>query len=101
MFAEKLFLNIMLVATMVFYWYTTHHIVPAVMGVFIILIYLYDEKLYFISLLMAVLTLVTLIYLLFYDYLDHSPDAGVVHFGSSVLFMIVIAIKSKEIFEAD
>lgn len=101
MFAEKLFLNIMLAITIAFYWYTSHHIVPAVMGILVILIYLYDDKFYFISLFMALLTLLTLIYFLFYDYVEYNSDAGMLHFGSTILYMIVIAIKSKEIFEAD
>ncbi|MFK5937429.1 MAG: hypothetical protein QM497_03435 [Sulfurimonas sp.] len=97
---EKLFINILLILTAIFYWYTSSHIVPSIMGVIFMLMYSYDEKLYFTSYIFAIFTLILVIFFFILEYIDYTDGDDMTQFGAGALYMIVIGIKSKEIFDA-
>jgi len=96
---EKLFLNLLIILSALFYWYTSNHLIPTLLGVAFMLLFLIDETFSFVSLSLALVTLMAIIYFLFYDYVEYIPGSGVLHFGSSVIYMIVIGFKANDIYE--
>jgi len=98
---EKLFLNLLLLLTAIFYWYTSSHLVPSLLGVIFMLIYIYDEKLYLLSFLVAILALISVIFFFLTQYIEYTDGDDMTQFAVGALYMIVIGIKSKEIFDAD
>lgn len=98
---SRIFINLLIILVAILYWYMTGHIVPAVLGGFFVLVYMYDEKLYLFADILAILTLILVIYFFFWDYYFQEVNDGVTHFGSGILYMIVIYLKARRIFNAD
>ena len=101
MLGEKMFLNILVLLVASTYWYITGYYIPSLLGVVFILIYLYAEELYFISLIMGAFTLLSIIYFSFYAVSSFSDGSDISQTGISVLYIFVIFFKSKSIFNAD
>ena len=97
----SIFINLLIITIAILYWFMTGHIIPAILGGFFVLVYMYDEKLYLFADILAIITLLLVIYFFFYDYFFNVVDDNVMHFGSGVLYMLVIYIKAKRIFNAD
>ncbi len=75
------------------YWYYTGYALPAFFGYAFVMVFVYDEELYFISYILGILTLISIIFFFF-------KDGGVsLGHGISILYMIVILLKSKIIFD--
>ncbi len=98
---EKLFINLLIIISALFYWYTSNHIIPAILGVVFMILYIIDESFSFVSLSLALFTILFIIYFLFYDYVKYLPSDGTLHFGASVIYMIVIAFKANDIYASD
>lgn len=98
---DRIFLNALILIVAGLYWYMTGHAVPAVLGGFFVLVYMYDEKLYLFADILAIITLILVIYFFISDYYFNDLSEDVMHFGSGILYMIVIYLKAKRIFNAD
>lgn len=98
---EIIFLDILVVIVAVTYWYITGHYVPSILGVVFLLIYLYADELYFVALIMGVITLLSIIFLIFYDNSLQSDENAISEVGIGSLYMLVIFLKSRSIFNAD
>ncbi|MFT7860266.1 MAG: hypothetical protein ABXS93_04940 [Sulfurimonas sp.] len=77
------------------------HMIPALLGYLFVLFYMLDERLYLLSDLLAIVTLLMVPGYLYYDYyyLDVSYEHD--HFGMGVIYMFVIYFKARQIFEND
>ncbi|MEN8302783.1 MAG: hypothetical protein ABFQ64_01765 [Campylobacterota bacterium] len=101
MLGEKMFLNILVALVATTYWYVTGHYLPAILGYIFILLFLYADELYFVSLVVGVITLITIIYFIFSDYNLYNDEDAISQIGVSILYMLVIFFQSREIFNAD
>lgn len=101
MLGEKLFLNILLFVVASTYWYITGHEVPTILGYLFMLVFLYADKLFFISLITGIITLLSIIYFTFFDKSSFGEVDGISQVGISVLYMLVIFFQSKSIFNAE
>ncbi|MEA3370109.1 MAG: hypothetical protein U9Q40_02090 [Campylobacterota bacterium] len=95
---SHMFINILVLVVATMYGFFSGHIIPVVLGILFLAIYLYDDALYFTSLVLAILTIVSVIFFFFYDnlFLDSTLE-----FGTGILYMIVILFKAKNIFDAE
>jgi len=98
---ELIFLDFLLVLVGITYWYITGHYVPLVLSLIFLLIYLYADELYFVSLIMGIVTLISIIFFIFYDYNLYSDENMISQVGISSLLMLVIFLKARSIFNAD
>lgn len=98
---ELIFLDFLLVLVGLTYWYITGHYLPLILGFIFLLIYLYADKLYFIALIMGIVTLISIIFFIFYDSGLENYEDVVSQVGISSLYMLVIYLKSRSIFNAD
>jgi predicted membrane protein len=98
--AEKLFLNVLVILLASLYWFTTGHLTPAILGYIIIILYFFDETFSFITLILGVIALLIIIYFFVIDYMDYDEKYNFAKFGFSMMYMIVIYLKSKSIFNA-
>ncbi len=101
MLGEKMFLNMLLLIVASTYWYITGYHIPAISGYVFMVLFLYSDKLYFISLIMGIITLLAIIYFTFYDYTFSQDKDAISQVGISVLYMFVIFFQSKSIFNGD
>jgi len=98
---EKLFLNLLVLMVSTLYWYISGHYVASLLGYLLVLEYLYSEKSYMLSYAIAIVTLIAIITFFFLDYYNYKDGDGVLHFGTGILYMIVIYLKSRAIFNAE
>ena len=98
---EIMFLDILLFLVGTLYWYMTGHAVAAILGYVFVLVFLYSDKLYFVSMLMGMVTLIAIIFFIFYDYNLYQEEGRISEVGICTLYMIVIFLKSRSIFNAD
>jgi len=96
-----IFINILVFIIASLYWYATGHSVPAIMGYIFISLYAYDEKLYFVSDIVAIITLLLVVYFFLIDYYINEIPGDIMHFGFGSLYMIVIYFKARAIFYPD
>lgn len=75
------------------------HITPAIFGYLCIVIYMYDEKFYFLTDIVAILALISIIVYFFIDYSNYQEQDGVMHFGIAVVYMIAIYFKTSQIYD--
>lgn len=94
----SIFINFLVVLSASAYWFMSGHAVPAILGYLVVLVYISSEKLYFTSDILAILALVGVIVYFFVDYAHYEAKDGVLHFGMGVLYMIVIYLKTRQIF---
>lgn len=97
---EKLFLNILVYIVATLYWNMTGHMSPALLGYLFVTLYIIDEKLYFTAFILAIITLLLVIYFFIYDYITYEEGGSIYHLGTGVFYMLVIYLKSKSIFNA-
>jgi hypothetical protein len=97
---EKLFLNILLVILASGYWFTTGHIFPALTGFIVVLLYFFDETFAFVALVLTVLALFGMIYFFFVDYAYYKEGENFAQFGFSTMYMLVLYLKARSIFNA-
>lgn len=100
MLGEKMFLTILVFLVASAYWYMTGHYIPAILGYIFLLIFLYADELYFVSLVTGIITLIAIIYFIFFDY-NLYKDESTSQIGISILYILVIFFQSREIFNAD
>ncbi len=96
-----MFLTILVFLVASTYWYITGHYIPAILGYLFILIFLYADELYFVSLVVGVLTLISIIVFIVYDYNLYKDETAISYVGISALYMLVIFLQSREVFNAD
>jgi hypothetical protein len=91
--------NLMFFITALFYWYTTSHIIPALIGCLILL--MFNEKFSFLSLLTVGVAISSIIFCFWLDYSAYQPDDDVLQHGVGIIYMLVLYIKAKKIFDND
>lgn len=94
---ELIFLDILVVLVGFIYGVMTGHYVPLILGAVFIAVYLYSDKLYFFSLIMGIITLLSIIFFIFYD----NDASAISEVGISTLYMLMIFLKSRSIFNAE
>ncbi len=99
MLGESLFLDILVFIVAFLYWYVTGHYLPVILGSIFMLLFLYADELYFVSLIMGAITLLSIVFFIFYN--QPSEEVAISQVGITALFMIVIFFKSKSIFNAE
>jgi len=97
----SIFINILVFLTASLYWVMSGHFLPAILGYIFVILYMYDEKLYFISDIVAILALFGVIIFFYIDYTQYKEPDSMVNFGVGVLYMIVIYLKTRAIFNND
>lgn len=98
--AEKLFLNMLLVVLASAYWFTTGHMIPAILGYLIMILYFFDETFGFLDMIVTIVTLLLMIYFFFVDYAYYKEGQNFAQFGFSVMYMLVLYFKARSIFNA-
>ena len=98
---EIMFLDILVFFVASVYWYMTGHEVAAILGYVFVSIFIYSDELYFVSLIMGVVTLIAIIFFIFYDYNLYQEENAISEVGISSIYMFVIFLKSRSIFNAD
>ena len=98
---EIVFLDILVFFVASLYWYMTGDTVAAILGFVFVSVFIYSDKLYFVSLVLAIITLIAIIFFIFYNYNLYKEENVISAVGISTLYMIVIFLKSRSIFNAD
>lgn len=93
-------LNFLVIIVASTYWFYTGHSVPAFIG-FAILLTLYNEKLYFTTLVLSAVAVASVVYYFWSDYLAFKEGEGVIEVGTGVIYMLVLLIKAKSVFDND
>ena len=98
---SAIFINILVFISASWYLFTTGHYFPALLGYLFVIVYMFDEKFYLISDILAAIALLSIIFFFFKDYyfVDTSGDA--MSFGSGIIYMFVIYFKLRAIFDPD
>jgi len=94
-----LFLNILVFIIAFIYWYLTTYEVPAILGIIFILISLYADKLYFVSMFMGIITLLSIVFFVFNN--PSTQEMALSQVTINALYMLVVFFKSKSLFDAD
>lgn len=81
------------------YWYSTGHVVPAVIGYMMLL--MFTEELSFIALLMAGVAISSVIYFYWADFFAYKAGDNVLQHGAGIIYMLVIWLKARRIFNND
>jgi len=89
-------LNIFLFMTACLYWFYTGHGIPAFIC-FLMFITLYNDELYFVTLILSIVTIISIIFYFFFDFFVY----GTISFGFGIFFMLLIYIKAKNVFNND
>ena len=93
--------NIMVFIVASAYWYFSGHSIPAFLGYAFVLIYMYNSEYYFGAYMVGIITLFSVIYFFYSDYVSLEYGRDTLEFGVGVLYMLVILMKSKSIFDND
>lgn len=93
-------LNILLIIVGSVYWYLTGHYIPAIIGL-ILIFSLYNDELYFASLVIAATAISSIIYFFWADIYSYRVYEDTLHYGIGVIYMLVLFLKAKSIFNAD
>ncbi len=96
--AEKLFLNMLVLVSASLYWFSSGHMIPAILGFIIVVLFFFDETFDLLSLFLAVIAIFMMIYFFIVDFYFHGEIDDFAKFGFSVLYMLVLYLKSKNIF---
>jgi len=95
----SIFINALVLLTASLYWLMSGHAIPAILGYLFVVMYALDEKLYFLSDIVAIVTLLAIIVYFYLDYSHYEEQDSVAHFGIAVIYMLVIYFKTREIFD--
>ena len=93
--------NIMIFIVASMYWFYSGHVIPAFLGYAFLLIYIYDDELYFTAYAAGILALISVIYFFYSDYVSFESGNDALEFGMGIIYMLVILMKSKSIFDND
>lgn len=93
-------LNILIIMVGALYWYLTGHTVPVYIGL-ALLVSLYNDGLYFVSLVIAAIAISSIIYFFWADLYAYGASEETLHYGIGVIYMLVLFLKAKSIFNAD
>lgn len=93
-------LNLLVIIAGTLYWYFTGHSVPVFIGL-IMLVSLYSDSLYFVSLLIAAVAISSIIYFFWVDLYSYKTGEEAFQKSIGAIYMIVLFIKAKTIFNAD
>ena len=99
--AEKLFLNMLVLVSASAYWFVTGHMLPALLGYAILVLYFLDTSFGILDLALSVITLVVIIYFFVIDYWVEDEVSNFAQFGFSTIYMLVIFFKAKSIFDSE
>lgn len=91
--------NIMLFITASVYWYLTGHATPAVIGY--ILLLMYTERLAFSAIMTAGAAISAVVYCFWLDFFAYQEGDAVFHHGIGIVYMLVLYIKAKKLFDND
>jgi hypothetical protein len=92
-------LNLSLLLVGGVYWYLTGHYIPAVIGL-ILIFSLYNDALYFASLVIAATAISSIIYFFWIDVYAYIGDEESLQYGIGIIYMLVLFLKAKSIFNA-
>ncbi|MDO9266259.1 MAG: hypothetical protein Q7U00_04155 [Sulfurimonas sp.] len=93
-------LNILLIIVGSVYWYYTEHAVPLFIGL-ALLVSLYNDSLYFTSLIISAVAISSIIYFFWADIYSYRVSTNTLHYGIGIIYMLVLFLKAKSIFNAD
>ncbi len=93
-------LNILIIMIGFFYWYLTEHTVPVYIGL-ALLVSLYSDSLYFVSLVISAIAISSIIYFFWADLYSFRVGEETLHYGVGVIYMLALFLKAKTIFNAD
>ena len=98
---EKIFLDILVFGVASAYWFFSGHMVAAILGYVFVSVFIYNDDLYFTSLILAIITILTIIFFFYHDYYFYKEGDELIGTGMGVIYMLIILLKSKSIFDAD
>lgn len=93
-------LNILLIIVGSVYWYYTEHAIPLFIGL-ALLVSLYNDNLYFVSLIISAVAIISIIYFFWADIYFYKVYENRLNYGLGVIYMLVLFLKAKSIFNAD
>ena len=98
---SRIFINVLVLISGSLYWLMSGHMIPAVLGYLFVMLYMLDERLYLLSDILAIITFLIMLGYLYHDfyYLDISYKDT--HFGAGLIYMFVIYLKARQIFDND
>jgi len=96
-----MFLDILVYGVASAYWFFSGHMVAAVLGYIFVSLFIYNDKLYFTSLILAIVTILAIIFFFYQDYFLYKEGDELIGTGMGVIYMLIILLKSKSIFDAD
>ncbi|MCD6433237.1 MAG: hypothetical protein J7L21_04275 [Sulfurimonas sp.] len=91
--------NIVFFITASTYWYMTGHYLPAIIGYVVLL--MFSEKLTFHTMLVASIGISSIIYYFWSDYFMYKAGDDVLQHGMGIIYMLLLYIKAKKIFDWD
>lgn len=92
--------NVLLFMIACIYWFYTGHDIPAYFG-FLLLLSLVNDKLYFATLILCAMTITAVIYYFWIDFFAYKPDDDIFQHGTGIIYMLVVFIKAKRVFDND
>ncbi|MCW8894216.1 MAG: hypothetical protein OQK48_00330 [Sulfurimonas sp.] len=92
--------NIVVFLMAIIYWYLTGHIAPALFGI-VLLLSLYNDELYFVTLILSAITVGAVIYYFWLDFFASKISGGILEFTPGIIYMLVIFLKAKIVFDND
>ena len=98
---EKIFLDVLVVLVASTYWFFSDHMVATFLGYTFLAVFIFNDKLYFTSLILAIITILAIIFSFYYDYFFYKEGDALIGTGMGILYMIIVLLKSKSIFDAD
>lgn len=93
-------LNLLVIIAGTLYWYFTGHSVPIFIGL-AMLVSLYSDSLYFVSLVIAAVAISSIIYFFWVDLYSYRAAEETFQNGMGVIYILVLFLKAKAIFNAD
>lgn len=96
---DAMVLNILTLVMAGLYWYVTGHSVPMYLGLALI-VTLYNDELYFTSLVIAAVTIVAIIFYFWSDYFSYKAGEEVLHTGTGAIYILVLFAKARVVFNA-
>jgi len=81
------------------YWYFSGHATPAIIGYVMLL--MFSERVYFVAILTGGAGISSVIYYFYSDFFAYSAGDDILQYGVGVLYMLILFIKAKRIFDND
>ncbi len=91
--------NLVVFITASIYWYMTGHYTASILGYAVL--FMYSEKLAFGAILVAGAGISAIVYGFWYDYFAYKAGDDVLQHGMGIIYMLVLYIKAKKLFNND